>query len=322
MEGVFHEATVLIDERPIATNGNGWTEFEIDLTTFLNGVETLALGVDAHAPDDRFSERRGFSQTLAGKQDWYGLQGGIWKAARLEARKALHLKTIAVQTSTDLESHHVKVRGELSIAAPASLRIALVRVGTIVSQQEYPVSASTFDLSLPIADVDLWSPDEPNLYQLIVSLVEGETIVDAIERTVGFRLFEARDAKLFLNGRPFSMFGALDQDWYPTDECRTPSAAFLEQRFRNAKAMGFNTLRCHVKIPDQHYLDLADRLGLVVWLDMPYVEFLAPAARENLTEVFRRSAATHGHHPSIAIWTLFNEGWASISTTIPMIGAG
>jgi beta-galactosidase/beta-glucuronidase len=111
MEGVFHEATVLIDERPIATNGNGWTEFEIDLTTFLNGVETLALGVDAHVPDDRFSERRGFSQTLAGKQDWYGLQGGIWRAARLEARKALHLKTIAVQTSTDLESHHVKVRG-------------------------------------------------------------------------------------------------------------------------------------------------------------------------------------------------------------------
>ena len=112
-----------------------------------------------------------------------------------------------------------------------------------------------------------------------------------------------------LNGEPFTMFGALDQDWHPEEECRPPSAAFLEQRFANAKAMGLNTLRCHVKIPDPLYFDLADRLGLIVWLDMPYMEFLAPATREDLRRVFQTSVATHGHHPSIAIWTLFNEGW-------------
>ena len=105
------------------------------------------------------------------------------------------------------------------------------------------------------------------------------------------------------------MFGALDQDWHPEEECRAPSAEFLEQRFANAKAMGLNTLRCHVKIPDRLYFDLADRLGLIVWLDMPYMQFLAPATREALRRVFRTSVATHGHHPSICIWTLFNEGW-------------
>ena len=105
------------------------------------------------------------------------------------------------------------------------------------------------------------------------------------------------------------MFGALDQDWHPEEECRPPSAEFLEQRFANAKAMGLNTLRCHVKIPDPLYFDLADRLGLIVWLDMPYMEFLAPATREDLRRVFQTSVATHGHHPSICIWTLFNEGW-------------
>ena len=105
------------------------------------------------------------------------------------------------------------------------------------------------------------------------------------------------------------MFGALDQDWHPEEECRPPNAEFLEQRFANAKAMGLNTLRCHVKIPDPLYFDLADRLGLVVWLDMPYMQFLAPVTREALQRVFRTSVATHAHHPSIAIWTLFNEGW-------------
>jgi hypothetical protein len=73
--------------------------------------------------------------------------------------------------------------------------------------------------------------------------------------------------------------------------------------------MGLNTLRCHVKIPDPLYFELADRLGLIVWLDMPYMQFLAPATREALKRVFQTSVAAHGHHPSIAIWTLFNEGW-------------
>ncbi len=112
-----------------------------------------------------------------------------------------------------------------------------------------------------------------------------------------------------LNGQPFTMFGALDQDWHPEEECRPPRAEFLEERFANAKVMGLNTLRCHVKIPDPLYFDVADRLGLIVWLDMPYMQFLAPAAREALRRVFRTSVSTHGHHPSICIWTLFNEGW-------------
>jgi hypothetical protein len=136
-----------------------------------------------------------------------------------------------------------------------------------------------------------------------------ETNLDAIESSVGFRRFESRGARLLLNGRPFHMFGALDQDWYPEEDCRHPDEAFLERRFRNAKAMGLNTLRCHVKIPDKLYLELADRLGLIVWLDMAYMEFLAPATRDDLRDAFHRSVATHGHHPSICIWTLFNEGW-------------
>lgn len=105
------------------------------------------------------------------------------------------------------------------------------------------------------------------------------------------------------------MFGALDQDWHPGDESRAPSAEFVEQRFRNAKATGLNTLRCHVKIPDKLYFDLADRLGLLVWLDIPYCEYLTPRAREAVRRVFHRSVAEHAHHPSIGAWTLFNEGW-------------
>ena len=308
LEGVFHESVILVDEAAVAVHGDGWTPIEIDLTRALAGKTSFVLGVDARAPDDRNGGR--FSQSLAAKQDWYGVQGGIWKSARLEARDPIHIAKATVRTSFDLKTGVVSVSGELSRAAPATtLQVTLARRGAAVARLTDHFQSDRFEASLALPQAEAWSPEAPNLYDLVIELIVDDKIVDSIERTVGFRRFEAKDERLMLNGEPFYMFGALDQDWHPEEECRPPSAEFLEQRFANAKAMGLNTLRCHVKIPDPLYFDLADRLGLIVWLDMPYMEFLAPATREDLRRVFQTSVATQGHHPSIAIWTLFNEGW-------------
>jgi Glycosyl hydrolases family 2/Glycosyl hydrolases family 2, sugar binding domain len=308
LEGIFHESVILVDEEAIAVHGDGWTPIEIDLTDALAGKTSFVLGVDARVPDDRTGGR--FSQSLAAKQDWYGVQGGIWKSARLEARRPIHIAKAAVQTSFDLKTGVVSVSFELSRGAPATaLQVTLSRGGAVVARLTDHVQSDRFEASLALPQAEAWSPEAPNLYDLVIELIVGDKIVDSIERSVGFRRFEAKDGRLVLNGEPFTMFGALDQDWHPEEECRAPSAEFLEQRFANAKAMGLNTLRCHVKIPDPLYFELADRLGLIVWLDMPYMQFLAAATREAPRRVFLTSVATHGHHPSIAIWTLFNEGW-------------
>jgi hypothetical protein len=308
LAGIFHESVILVDDAAVAVHGDGWTPIEIDLTQTLAGRTSFVLGVDARVPDDRNAGR--FSQSLAGKQDWYGVQGGIWKSARIEARDPVHIAQAQVRTSFDLTTGVVSVSGALSHAAPSTtLQLTLARGGEFVARAVYHFRLGRFDAVLALPGAEPWSPEAPNLYDLIIELIVDDATVDAIERVVGFRRFEARDGRLFLNGQPFYMFGALDQDWYPEEECRPPNPDFLERRFANAKAMGLNTLRCHVKIPDPLYFDLANRLGLIVWLDMPYMEFLAPETREDLRRVFQTSAATHGHHPSIAIWTLFNEGW-------------
>jgi hypothetical protein len=308
MEGVFHESVIRVDDEAVAVHGDGWTPIEIDLTKTLAGKTSFVLGVDARVPDDRNGGR--FSQSLAAKQDWYGVQGGIWKSARLEARNPIHIAKAHMQTSFDLKTGVVSVSGELSRAAPASaLQVTLSRGDAAVARLTDHVRSDRFQASLALPQAEAWSPEAPNLYDLVIELIVGDKVVDSIERSVGFRRFEAKDGRLILNGEPFYMFGALDQDWHPEEECRPPNAEFLEQRFANAKAMGLNTLRCHVKIPDPLYFDLADRLGLIVWLDMPYMEFLAPATREDLRRVFQTSVATHEHHASICIWTLFNEGW-------------
>jgi Glycosyl hydrolases family 2/Glycosyl hydrolases family 2, sugar binding domain len=307
MEGVFHESVILVDEVAVAVHGDGWTPIEVDLTDPLDGKTSFVLGVDARVPDDRNSGR--FSQSLAGKQDWYGVQGGIWKPARIEARDPVHLGDLAVRCGYDLARGTVVVKGTLSRAAKAVVRLTLFCADQAVAQHDVPLRSAEFEATLEVANPDPWSPDRPKLYDLAVELVRGGRVVDRAERAIGFRRLEGRDGRLVLNGEPFTMFGALDQDWHPGAECRAPSAAFLEQRFARAKAMGLNTLRCHVKIPDRLYFDLADRLGLIVWLDMPYMQFLAPATREAFRRVFRTSVLTHGHHPSICVWTLFNEGW-------------
>ena len=308
MEGVFHELVILVDEAAVAVHGDGWTPIELDMTDALAGKTSFVLGIDARTPDDRNGGR--FSQSLAAKQDWYGVQGGIWKSARLEARDPIHIAEASVQTSFDLKTGVVSVSGEISRAAPATiLQVKLSRPGAAVARLIELLQSDRFQAFLTLPQAEAWSPEAPNLYDLVIELIVGDKIVDAIERSIGFRRFEAKDGRLILNGEPFYMFGALDQDWHPEEECRAPSAEFLEQRFASAKAMGLNTLRCHVKIPDPLYLELADRLGLIVWLDMPYMQFLAPATRVDLRRVFQASVTTQGHHPSIAIWTLFNEGW-------------
>jgi len=307
MEGVFHESVILVDDTPVAVHGDGWTPIEVDLSDAVDGKAWFVLGVDACTPDDCDGGR--FSRSLAGKQDWYGVQGGIWKPARLEARDPVHLSEVEVQCSYDLATGVVTVKGRLSQLGANAVRLALSRAGDAVAHDDFPLDGATFLARLTTPNPDPWSPHAPNLYDVAVELIRDGAVVDAVDRTAGFRLIEAKEGRLVLNGRPFTMFGALDQDWHPEEECRAPDPQFLEQRFANAKAMGLNTLRCHVKIPDRLYFDLADRLGLIVWLDMPYMEFLAPDTRKALRDVFRTSVATHGHHPSIAIWTLFNEGW-------------
>src|SRR3984957_9407239 len=232
--GVFHESVILVDDVAVAVHGDGWTPVEIDLTEVLAGKTAFVLGLDARVSDDRNGGR--FSQSLAAKQDWYGVQGGIWKSARLEARDPIHIAKVRVQTSLDLQTGAVSVSGELSrAAAETTLQVTLSRGGQQDARLIYYFRSERFEAALALAQAEPWSPEAPNLYDLVIELIVDGKIVDSIERIVGFRRFEAKDGRLMLNGEPFYMFGALDQDWHPEEECRPPSAAFLEQRFANAK---------------------------------------------------------------------------------------
>src|SRR5580692_11104916 len=161
MEGIFHESVILVDDVAVAVHGDGWTPIEIDLTRTLAGKTSFALGVDARVPDDRNVGR--FSQSLTAKQDWYGVQGGIWKSARLEARDPIHIAKAVVQTSFDLKTGVVSVSGGLSRAARATaLQVTLARGGAAIARFTDHVHSEQFEASLALPQAEAWSPEAPN----------------------------------------------------------------------------------------------------------------------------------------------------------------
>jgi hypothetical protein len=158
---------------------------------------------------------------------------------------------------------------------------------------------------------ELWSPDAPNLYTVTATLqVNGESI-HSIQKTCGFRTVEARDGRIYLNGSPIYLRGALDQGYYPETIYTPNSLEFLEAQARSAKALGLNCLRIHIKVEDPRYYDVADRLGLLIWTEIPNWVILTAEAAERARSTFNGMVARDAHHPSIIAWTLVNENWGT-----------
>ena len=239
-----------------------------------------------------------FAEIPHGKQSWYGPLAGIWQSVVLEARAAAHLRHVTIDARLNGE-----VRIEADVAEAANVRVTLLDPAGRVAAEGGRV--------LRVRDVQLWSPDRPSLYVAVIEVELGSRIVDVTRHSFGFRRFEAKDGKFFLNGQPFYMRGALDQDYYPAGICTPPSLAFLEDQLRKAKALGLNLLRCHIKVPDPRYYEVADRLGMLIWTEIPNVATFTDAAARRMRETMAGIVARDGNHPCIVAWTLINEDWGT-----------
>ena len=248
-----------------------------------------------------------------GKQSWYGPVGGIWQPVYLEARAPHFIRQLHV--TPDGLSGRVSVEAWLSGGqAAAQLRLAcLAPDGSAVAEARADLSPGQAQATLTFAidDPALWHPDTPHLYTLHADLVQGDQVIDRQTATFGIRTFEARDGRLWLNGRVFYMRGVLDQDYYPEGIYTPPSLDYLRAQFQQAKAMGLNLLRCHIKVPDPRYLQAADEVGLLLWVDVPSWGRLTEAAGRRARETFAGMVARDWNHPSLVMWALVNEDWGT-----------
>ncbi len=309
---VSYFCEVRLNGKLLGTHEGGYLPFEFLLPTKIlkasNEIElrvVLPDGKDADTPEFPFAE------IPHGKQSWYGPIGGIWQSVVLELRDPCHV--LHVHLETDLDSGEIIAALELTKAAIGqSVEIAISApngktVATIVTKIEKAETRVQLKIQNPLP----WSPDAPHLYTANVTIKSGIRALDHCTQQFGFRHFKTQDGKFYLNGKPLYLRAALDQDYYPIGICTPPSTAFLEDQLRKAKALGLNCLRCHIKVPDPRYYEVADRLGMLIWTEIPNVATFtknsARRMRETMQGILRRDA----NHPCIVIWTLINEDWGT-----------
>ncbi|MGV8854897.1 MAG: glycoside hydrolase family 2 protein [Devosia sp.] len=305
---VNYFAEVFLNGQRLGEHEGGYLPFEFELPA---GVLAASNEIEVRATlptaDKNAYPQYPFTEIPHGKQSWYGPLGGIWQSVELEARDARHIQHVAV--SSDRASGAVELTLELSDAA-AGMAVAVTILAPDGSVAASGQGAGAV-LSVTVDKVASWSPETPHLYRADVSLLDGDVPVDTFTVTFGYRSIESRDGKLWLNDEPLYLRAALDQDYYPEGICTPPSLAFLEDQARKAKALGLNMLRTHIKVPDPRYVAVADRLGLMLWCEIPNVQTLTAASAQRLRDTMAGIVRRDGHHPSIIAWTIINEDWGT-----------
>ncbi len=201
---VSYLAEVRVNGQEVGRHEGGYLPFDCvipaGLLRDMNDVEVLCILPDG---DPATADGISFAEIPHGKQSWYGPIGGIWQSVTLELRNPAHVEHVAI--TADLATGQVVVKLALSSGA-ASLTIIAPDGGVV---GEGPASGTT---TLTVPSVQAWSPDAPNLYTLRVDVTDGVAI-DSTTHMFGFRSIETRDGQILLNGQPFYMRAALDQDW-------------------------------------------------------------------------------------------------------------
>jgi hypothetical protein len=311
---VNHHAQVYVNGTLVGEHEGGWLPFETDIAAVLRPrLNEVAVHVTAPTDDPAIYPDYPFSETLVGKQSWYGPLGGIWQSVRLERRALDHIRSLRLRPCREDGSVALTVALARPLAAPHELgvRITGPEGRTIEGAVPLAVGQERVATTLVVPEALDWSPETPHLYEVEARLLHRHDAVDRVQERFGFRTIETRGGRLHLNGRPLFLRGALDQDYYAHGICTPPSAAFLEDQFRKAKALGLNCLRCHIKVPDPRYFEAADRMGLLIWAELPNAGRLSAAARERAEATLRGMVERDGNHPSIFCWTILNENWGS-----------
>ena len=342
------ECSVSVNGLEVGSHRGGHTPFHLDITDALRDNTHQEIVLSIHDPSDRGPQPLG-KQMLEPLAIWYPAVAGVWQTVWLEPVPEACIESVVA--TSDLEASAVMVRVEVS-GAP-SRASALVEAAGVVAETE--VVDGIAECRLVIDELRPWSPTDPHLYDLRVSLTGSRGSAGAREAPQAPRdpldvvesYFGAREValvrdeegilRLALNGEVVFHLGPLDQGWWPEGLYTAPTDEALAFDIEATKAMGFNTIRKHVKVEPARWYWHADRLGLLVWQDMP-------STAVDLAEMGKAMADGIEHpdmdwakvgpardpagfrleldemidalepFPSIVVWVPFNEGWGQHDT--------
>lgn len=286
----------------VGEHEGGYSPFALDLTAAARLGHTNHLVVRVYDPQD-------FGEVPHGSQGSHFTRvSGIWQGVKLVARAPVHLARVT--PSAHLDPDRVEVRAALNDeAASLTLRARLLDARgqevAVASLAEVGVEGK---LVLEVPNCHRWHPEDPYMYTLETALWDPAAceVVDAVEHPIGVRGIAAIDGRLFLNGQPLFLRGAVDHGYWPEGLYTPPSDEEIQRELRLAKEAGLNVIRKHGKLEDPRWLDWCDRLGMLVWAELPACDRWTHAARRRFRHQLQEALRRDMHRPSVIAWSLYH----------------
>lgn len=325
-------ARVFVNGKAAGEHKGGYTPFSFDITPHLSLSGPQEMVVAVTDPTDSWTQPRG-KQTSAPSGIWYTSVSGIWQTVWLEPVPRVSIRRL--RTVPDLDRSQVQVTAEVSSGAGNHTVTVVALDG---SRQVARASGKPgAPLTLRIPNAKLWSPESPHLYDLRVELYSGGVRSDQVGSYFGMRKIsigpdEYGRTRILLNNKPYFQLGPLDQGWWPDGLYTAPADAALRFDIDYIKNIGMNLIRKHVKVEPARWYHHCDKLGVLVWQDMPNGNLQtkepnnlrvepggpdavrpADSAAQFEAELKEMIEALHPF-PSVVAWVPFNEGWGQYDT--------
>ena len=313
---VSQDATVYVNGTQVAQHAGGYTSFSADITSALRPHGSQEIIVAVHAPVDGANVMVG-KQRLKPEGIFYTAASGIWQSVWLEPVPATSLAQLNFTPTRSLDAFTVtsKLQGG---SANATLHVTAYADGKAVGEASGSAGQS---LHLAIAHPRLWSPQDPFLYTFKATLTQGDQRDDVTSyaglRTIAIKNIGGRN-RIVLNGKPTFLLATLDQGYWPDGIYTAPTDAALKFDIQKTKDLGFNTIRKHIKVEPARWYYWADRIGLMVWQDMPALpngrnDKLSDADKAGFRADVSAIVDQLKGETSIIGWIPFNEGWGQWS---------
>ncbi|MDO1449461.1 glycoside hydrolase family 2 TIM barrel-domain containing protein [Rhodocytophaga aerolata] len=326
------QCEVFVNGKKAGAHQGGYDPFSFDITPLLKGGNQQEVSVKIWDPSNDGPQPRG-KQIKNPHGIWYTPVTGIWQTVWLEAVPQTYITS--TKHTPDIDKQTLTIQSQVqNLQSGDKLKITAWDGKTKVAEKE--VAANT-EAVLQVNNPKLWSPENPFLYDLSIAVVRKGKVVDEIKSYFAMRKISMQpDSKgmlrMLLNNQFVFQYGPLDQGWWPDGLYTAPTDKALKFDIEKTKEMGFNMIRKHVKVEPARWYYHCDKLGMLVWQDMPSGDMgnrwdsrpgiIGRATEKERTaeseQIFRTEwkaimDATY-NFPSIVVWVPFNEAWGQFKT--------
>ena len=325
------KADVWVNGIKVGQHTGGYAPFSFDVTPALNAKGDNELTVKVWDPTSDGPQPRG-KQTCKPEGIWYTSVTGIWQTVWMEPVDRCHIAN--VRTTPDIDRKTLTVDVATKGATDAEVVTVKVLDGDRVVATGKALAGQTIEMRMP-DDMKLWSPASPFLYAMEVSLASGGKVTDQVGSYAAMRKYSVRKDKhgimrLQLNNKNLFQFGPLDQGWWPDGLYTAPTDEALLYDIQKTKDFGYNMIRKHVKVEPARWYTHCDKLGIIVWQDMPngdrepewqmYNYFTGselnrtPESEAHYRREWKEIMDYLYSYPCIGVWVPFNERWGQFKT--------